>query len=60
MSGELLIDWDIMVYFVSVVLIGGLLGSMYGVKVANEKTIKQLLVIVLIIAGLKRLIQIIS
>jgi len=59
-SGDLMFDWDVLVYFVSVVLIGGLIGSIYGVKVANEKTIKQLLVIVLIIAGLKRMIQIIS
>ena len=41
------------------VLIGGLIGSFYGVKIANEKTIKKLLVVVLIFAGLKRLIQII-
>jgi uncharacterized membrane protein YfcA len=58
-SGELMVDWDVLVYFIGVVLIGGFIGSMYGVKIANEKTIKQLLVIVLIIAGLKRLIQII-
>tara|TARA_B100001564_G_scaffold63850_1_gene50105 strand:- start:5214 stop:5996 length:783 start_codon:yes stop_codon:yes gene_type:complete len=58
-SGELMIDWDVLVYFISVVLIGGLIGSFYGVKIANEKTIKKLLVVVLIFAGLKRLIQII-
>ena len=58
-SGELMIDWGVLIYFIGVVLIGGFIGSMYGVKIANEKTIKQLLVIVLIIAGLKRLIQII-
>jgi uncharacterized membrane protein YfcA len=54
-----MIDWGVLIYFIGVVLIGGFIGSMYGVKIANEKTIKQLLVIVLIIAGLKRLIQII-
>jgi uncharacterized membrane protein YfcA len=54
-----MIDWSVLTYFVTVVLVGGLLGSNYGVKIANEKTIKQLLVVVLIIAGLKRIVQII-
>ncbi len=58
-SGELMIDWSVLTYFVSVVLVGGLIGSNYGVKIANERTIKQLLVVVLIIAGLKRIVQII-
>jgi uncharacterized membrane protein YfcA len=58
-SGELMIDWGVLTYFVSVVLVGGLIGSNYGVKIANERTIKQLLVVVLIIAGLKRMVQII-
>ena len=58
-SGSLMIDWGVLPYFISVVLVGGVIGSIYGVKIAKERTVKQLLVVVLIIAGLKRMIQII-
>ena len=58
-AGNLDIDWSLIPYFIGVVLAGGLIGSFYGSKIANQNSIKKILVLVLIIAGLKRLLEVI-
>ncbi len=58
-AGNLDIDLEIIPYFIGSVLLGGLIGSYYGSKIANEHSIKKILVVVLIIAGLKRMIELI-
>jgi hypothetical protein len=58
-AGNLDIDLEIIPYFIGSVLLGGLIGSYYGSKIANEHSVKKILVVVLIIAGLKRMIELI-
>ena len=58
-AGNLDIDLEIIPYFIGSVLLGGLIGSYYGSKIANEHFVKKILVVVLIIAGLKRMIELI-
>ena len=58
-AGNLDIDLEIIPYFIGSVLLGGLMGSYYGSKIANEHSVKKILVVVLIIAGLKRMIELI-
>ena len=58
-AGNLDIDLEIIPYFIGSVLLGGLIGSYYGSKIANEYSVKKILVVVLIIAGLKRMIELI-
>ena len=58
-AGNLNIDLEIIPYFIGSVLLGGLIGSYYGSKIANEHSVKKILVVVLIIAGLKRMIELI-
>jgi uncharacterized membrane protein YfcA len=59
-SGGLMIDWDLLPYFVSVVLIGGFIGSIYGTGVANQLTIKKVLVIVLLLAAMRRIMELLN
>ncbi len=58
-AGNLSIDWGIIPYFIGVVLIGGLVGAFYGSRIAKQDSVKKILVVVLIIAGLKRILEII-
>ena len=58
-AGNLDIDLEIIPYFIGSVLLGGLIGSYYGSKIANENSVKKIVVVVLIIAGLKRMIELI-
>ncbi len=58
-AGNLDINLEIIPYFIGSVLLGGLIGSYYGSKIANEHSVKKILVVVLIIAGLKRMIELI-
>ena len=58
-AGNLNIDWGIISYFISVVLMGGLFGAFYGSRIARQGSVKKILVVVLIIAGLKRMLELI-
>mgnify|MGYP001209702672 FL=1 len=55
-SNQLNLDLKILLPFILVVLFGGYLGSKYGSKL-NNSTIKLLLIIVLLIAALKRILE---
>lgn len=57
-SQQLVIERDILVVFSISVLLGGLIGSKYGAQKANQTTVKSLLVLVLLIASTKRVIEV--
>ena len=59
-SGELLLEFDVMVPFGLAVVIGGFVGSKVGSEMFSQKTVKLLLVSVLIIAALKRILDLIG
>ena len=56
-SGQLMIDFEILIPFSIVVVMGGMIGSQFGAVNAHEKTIRHLLVVVLILAATKRGIE---
>lgn len=58
-SGQLVIEFDTLIPFSFVVILGGVLGSRFGSVYAPEITIRRLLVIVLIFAATKRVIELI-
>ena len=51
------IEWSLALYFVIPVVIGGFIGSRFGVKSVKAFYIQYLLSIVLLIAGIKMLAQ---
>ena len=57
-SSQLEMDWDMLGVFIAAIMIGGFIGSLYGSKYANNKTVRSLLGVVLIIAATKRFFQI--
>ena len=56
-SGQLMIDFEILIPFSIIVVMGGMIGSRFGAVNAHEKTIRHLLVVVLILAATKRGIE---
>ena len=54
-SGQLVIQMDILFPFVIAVLLGGYIGAKYGSENAHQALIRKLLIVVLIIASLKRI-----
>lgn len=56
-SGQLNLDLNILIYFALVVIIGGIIGSYYGAKIAPESKIRKLLICVLLIAAIKRIVE---
>jgi hypothetical protein len=59
LSRQLDLDIQVLAPFTLVVLIGGLLGSRYGADIAPQQLVRKLLVAVLVIAAVKRLLEII-
>ena len=57
-SGQLDLDIEVLGLFAFSVLIGGFLGSKYGASIAKQNHIRRLLVLVLVIAAMKRVIEI--
>jgi len=58
-SGQLMINLEILMPFSIVVVLGGIIGSRLGAVNAHEITIRRLLVVVLILAATKRVIELI-
>ena len=52
-----MIDFEILMPFSMMVILGGIIGSRFGAVNAHEKTIRRLLVVVLILAATKRGIE---
>ncbi len=59
-SGNLDIDWGLLPSFIGVVLVGGFIGSQYGSKIATQGSVRKLLIVVLILAGMKRSLELMS
>jgi uncharacterized membrane protein YfcA len=57
LSNQLVIDLDVLLPFAGAVLVGGFVGSRYGAENAPQHTVRRLLVVVLLIAAAKRLIE---
>ena len=56
LSGQLEIDFAVILPFVLAVLLGGFLGSKYGSQIAPQSGIRYLLITVLLIASIKRIL----
>ena len=56
-SGQLILDIDILIYFTIAVFTGGFIGSYWGSKIASQELIQKILVIVLLTAASKRIIE---
>ena len=54
-SGQLVIQMDVLFPFILAVLLGGYIGAKYGSENAHQSLIRKLLIIVLIVASLKRI-----
>ena len=59
LAGRLDLEPGLLIPF-SVVLVGGFLGSRYGSRVSSQSGIRGLLVVVLVLAAFKRLLEILS
>ena len=55
LSNQMVLDFETLLPFIFAVLIGGFLGSRYGADVAPQYLIRKLLVIVLVVASVKRI-----
>lgn len=58
-SNQLSLEFNILIPFVIVVIIGGYIGSKYGAQFAPQNSVRKLLVIVLLIAATKRVVELI-
>jgi len=57
-SNGMQLDLELLIPFLAAVLLGGFIGSRYGSAVTPESRVRRLLVLVLIIAAMKRLFEI--
>ena len=51
------LEWGVLFPFVSAVLIGGFIGSRYGAEIAPQQMVRKLLVIVLVVASVRRIVE---
>jgi len=58
LAGRLDLDAGLLIPFSSVVLVGGFLGSRYGSQVSTQGGVRGLLVVVLVLAAFKRVLEI--
>ena len=57
LSNQLVLDIGVLIPFVIAVLIGGFLGSRYGAEIAPQQMVRKLLVIVLVAAATRRIVE---
>lgn len=60
LAGRLDLEPGLLIPFSSVVLVGGFLGSRYGSRVSSQSGIRGLLVVVLMLAAFKRVLEILG
>ena len=56
-SNQLNLDYSLLAIFVIAIIVGGYLGSLYGAKYADNNRVRNLLAVVLIIAAVKRFLE---
>ena len=57
LSGQLVLELNTLVWFLGAVLVGGIFGSRYGAYFASQNVVRKILVVVLVIAAVKRLLE---
>ena len=57
LSDQLTLELGVLVPFVGAVLIGGFIGSRYGAEIAPQQMVRKLLVIVLVVAAVRRVVE---
>ena len=57
LSGQLGLDGGVLAPFACAVLVGGFIGSRYGAGVAPQQMVRRLLVIVLVVAAVRRIVE---
>ncbi len=57
LSNQLVIDVEVLLPFAGAVLVGGFVGSRYGAEIAPQQMVRKLLVIVLIAAATRRIVE---
>lgn len=57
LSGQLVLDVNTLLPFVAAVLVGGFTGSRYGADVAPQNVVRRLLIVVLLLAAMKRILE---
>ena len=57
LSGQLALEWGVLFPFVAAVLVGGFIGSRYGAEIAPQQMVRKLLVIVLVVAAVRRVVE---
>ncbi|MED6298187.1 MAG: sulfite exporter TauE/SafE family protein [Candidatus Thermoplasmatota archaeon] len=57
LSGQLVLEWGVLLPFVAAVLVGGFIGSRYGAGIAPHQMIRKLLVVVLVVAAARRVLE---
>jgi len=60
LAGRIDLDLGLLFPFASVVLVGGFLGSRYGSRVSSQSGVRGLLVVVLVLAAFKRVLEIVG
>jgi len=60
LAGRIDLDLGLLFPFASVVLVGGFLGSRYGSRVSSQNGVRGLLVVVLVLAAFKRVLEIVG
>ena len=58
-SNQLVLDFEVLLPFVGAVLVGGFVGSRYGAEVAPQNVVRKTLVVVLLLAAARRILELI-
>jgi hypothetical protein len=56
LSGQMILEFEVLIWFVGVVVVGGFIGSHYGAFFASQMKIRKILIVVLFFAAAKRII----
>lgn len=56
-SSQLNLDWSLLTVLIFAIVIGGMIGSVYGAKYAKQRAVRGILAVVLLIAAMKRVIE---
>ena len=57
LSEQLVLDFEVLLPFAGAVLVGGFMGSRYGAEIAPQHVVRRLLVVVLLMAAAKRILE---
>lgn len=59
-SGQLMLDFGVLIPFAGAVIVGGIVGSKFGSDIFSQKSVRRILVGVLILAALKRIVELVG